>query len=110
MLSAAYLEVYGLRRLKEFFTLQDKKLFDEDIERLNFEQIALLLYALGIIDRHSFHQMCKLRGICATVVRHNSRVLPWQRRSCRRLIRDALKLLHEWSREDVSRADRASIA
>ena len=58
VLSVTYFEHFGLLRLKEHFK---GKIGNDKLEHLGVEQMLLLLYGSGLIDRNMYSKMTKIR-------------------------------------------------
>lgn len=71
VLSAAYLETYGLWKIKELLTVNGHELYDESLEKLNFNQILMLLRALRLIDNKTSRNMQRLKRLRNRLIKKN---------------------------------------
>ena len=63
ILSASFLEAYSIRKLKAFFRKCQLDTLHRQLDDLTFDQLALTLYALHIIDEHTYQNMLKIRSM-----------------------------------------------
>lgn len=95
-LSAAYLEAYALGKLKDFFTIAGRRTFDEELEKLSFNQIAVMLHALNIIDEGTLRKMKKVKQTRNRLIRRKVFIPYLHRRKCLHLIESSIHILEGW--------------
>ncbi len=96
VLSAAYLEAYALGKLRDFFTIAGRKPFDEELEKLNFNQIAVMMLALNIIDEKTCREIQKIKKTRNRLIRHRMFIPKFHQKKCLRLIEDTIHILEGW--------------
>jgi len=96
VLSAAYLEAYALGKLKDFFMVAGRKPFDEELEKLNFNQITVMMLALNLIDERTCREMQKVKKTRNRLIRHRVLIPKLHQRKCLHLIEDTIHILERW--------------
>lgn len=92
-LSAAYLETYGLHKIKEFFMIDNRDINEESFESLTFNQISFMLCALGVINKKTYKHMQQVKRMRDKLTRYRVLAPKLYRKQCQSLIRKSMYIL-----------------
>ena len=92
-LSAAYLETYGLHKIKEFFTISSREIAEESLESLTFNQISFMLFAFGVIDKKTCRCMQQVKKMRDRFTRGRIVAPKLHGKQCQSLIRRSMYIL-----------------
>lgn len=91
-LSVKYLKKYGMNKIVDYFDINGIEIDDEKIKTLKYEQIALTLLALGLINKRNYRTMMRISKRRERLI--NKKEIGYMEiRDCQKLIKNAMEIL-----------------
>lgn len=92
-LSAKYLKKYGMDKIGDYFDINGIEIDEGKIKMLKYEQIALALLALGLINRKIYRTMMKIGKRRKKLLNKEGEINYIEEKGCHKLIKNAMEIL-----------------